>query len=245
MVPMGSYLDAPDTNHQTIRRLQAVDLPASSPSRYFRGPYVTALYRNMLNNSSIDWPHLSQSILSIPGITHINSGYGEQMIRIAKRIAFLEGWATSDENGPRLLSAVRSGNTVVCTYDPNGGTLEVRNTAYINDFRCGHDFATDTAFSSLIFPTNATVSGNEVTFTFASLSGPVYVRSHWGARPFARGQNVFTLHTGSGGTGTDAVFLDPPNRASMVSSLYSDGRWVEVQPSFNAGGTGVDYVTAS
>ena len=120
----------------------------------------------------------------------------------------------------------------------------------MSDFRGGLDFATDTGFTALVYPTAASVTGNVVTFTFASLSSSIYVRSGWGARPFARNLNAFTLHTGSGGAGTDAVFLDMPNRASMVCSDYAGNDfgtatyWVEVQSSFNAGGTGIDYVTA-
>jgi len=242
-----------DANQQELRRLQAITIPANNPSRFVRGPYLSACYRaNTVNVTGFDVYHLSQTSNGAP-LNHPNSGYGMQARRIARRVAFLRGHAANDANGPILTSAVRVGNTIEATFNPNGGTLAFRNGAYIGDYRGGLDFATDTGFTSLVFPTNCTVTGNVATFTFASLSSAIYVRSAWGSFPFARGLNVFTRHDGTGGSGTDAIHLNMPDRASMVCSEYNGAEfndwgtttiWVEVQPSFNAGGTGIDYVTA-
>jgi hypothetical protein len=265
LVPLGPVLGSSDVNTQRMKRLFAVTMQADYPTRVVRGPYLDCCYRVNQTNAQSDVYHLSSTTLSFgtaPVVTHLNSGYGLQRRRLARRLAHLRDPITnpSDFNGPRMLSAVRSGSTIEVTFDPNGGTLALRNTGYLSDFRCGLDFLTvadslDFNTSNAIYPTNATVLGNVVTFTFASIPGTIYVCAARGARPFYRGLNVYTLHSGSGGSGTDAIGLDPFTRASMVCSDYTGAEfndfngtttaWVEVQPYWGPSPTinNQDYIT--
>ncbi|OYZ15626.1 MAG: hypothetical protein B7Y35_06040 [Sphingomonadales bacterium 28-64-96] len=260
IIPLGPVFNTPDADTIRMRKLQR-ELAAEYPDRFFVGPYVNACERALSTNPATpttptDPYHLTQLIL-LPSLTPVGqnqSGYGRQAKRAAKRIKKLEGWATSDENGPRLLSGQRISDTVVrLTFDDNGGTLNLRNTGYLPsigeaaDWRCGLDFSGSTGFSSFLFPTNAVVqSATTIDFTFApTLPATVYVRAATGTIPFFRGPGVDTLHIGSGAGGTNAICLNPMNRASMVCSDYADGDWCEVQPSYDIGGADIHYVTAA
>ena len=265
-----NVLGSTDANQQEFRRLQAITIPANRPGRVVRGPYLAACYRsNQVNNTTFDKYHLSPTTYTTLG--HTNSGYGMQARRMARRVAHLLDPVSnpSDFNGPRMISAVRaSATTIDVTFDPNGGTLNVRNTGYLPsigaaaDWRCGLDFltvadSTDFNPANALFPTNATVVGNVVTFTFgATLPTTIYVCAARGSFPFARNPTSYARYDGVGGTGgTDAIHLDMTLRASMVCSDYTgsefNGRgttteWVEVQPYWNTGGAnGTDYLTAS
>ncbi len=253
---------SPDANQQELRRIQAVTMPANYPTRFVRGPYTATAYRNGTTNSSTgDIYHLSAT--SNTSLGHANCGYGIQARDHARRVAhLLDPIANpSDFNGPIMLSAViASGTTIEVTFDPNGGTLAFRNGTYLGDYRGGLDFltvadSTDFNTGNAIYPTNCTVTGNVATFTFASVPATVYICSHRGSNPFSRGLNVYTRDLGAGGaSGTDAVFLDMPNRASMICSEYTGAEfndfgttttWRPVQPYWNTGGAnGTDYVTA-
>lgn len=258
LVPLGPVLGSSDVNSQRMKRLFAVTMQADYPTRVVRGPYLDCCYRANQTNAQSDVYHLSSTTLSFgtaPVVTHLNSGYGLQRRRLARRLAHLRDPIAnpSDFNGPRMTGAAKtSATTIDVTFDPNGGTLALRNTGYLPsigaaaDFRCGLDFLTvadslDFNAGNALFPTNATVTGNVVTFTFgASLPATVYVCVARGARPFFRNPNDYTLHVGSGGTGTNAIGLDPFTRASMVCSDYTGAEfndfngttttWVEVQP---------------
>lgn len=257
IIPLGPVFNTPDADTIRMRKLQR-ELAAEYPTRFFIGPYVNACERALSTNPATpttpsDNYHLSQLIL-LPAQGQTQSGYGRQGVRAAKRIKKLEGWATSDENGPRLLSGVRlNDNTVRLTFDPNGGTLEVRNTGYLPsigeaaDWRCGLDFSGSTGFGSFLFPTNAVVqSATTIDFTFAAtLPATVYARGATGTIPWFRGPGVDTLHIGSGAGGLNAICLNPMSRASMVAALYADGNWCELQPSYDIGGPDIHYVTAT
>ncbi len=250
IVPATMVLGTPDAETQEFRRMQK-KLCDDFPTRFFLGPYNSSCNRNILNDAHSDKYHFSKTCV-LPALTpdpQVDSGYSDFFRRIGDSIAKHEGWQANNNNGPTLVSATRSGNDIAVTFAPNGGTLELRNTAYLSDFRGGLDFASDTAFASQIFPTSASVAGNVVTFTFASAPpANTRVRAAYGTHAFARGLNVMTKDVGGGSSGTTtSVLLDPRTRASMVCSNYggTPARWIEVQPSLDIGGYGIDYVTAA
>ncbi|WP_310474092.1 hypothetical protein [Sandarakinorhabdus sp.] len=260
LCPLAMVTGMPDTEAQQIKRLMAVTMPANYP-RFFTGPYLETCYRARTANNSTDVYHLTPTNNGAP-LNHPNSGYGIQRSRWARFLA--NKWDPvanpSDLNGPRLTSAVRAGNTITCTFDPNGGTLEF-GAGSIGDWRGGLDFLTvpdslDFNPANARFPTNAVVTGNTVAFNFASLTGPIYICAGRGSRPFARTAAGYDLHNGSGGTGTDAVILDMPNRSSMVRSRYTGAQfndfgttevWVEVQPYWGPSPTinNQDFITVA
>ena len=251
IVPLTMVMNTADTDTQEFRRMQK-KLCDDFPTRFFLGPYSASCNRSFINDAQGDKYHFSKLIV-LPALTpdpQVDSGYSCFFRRIGDSIAKHEGWQANNNNGPTLVSATRSGNDIAVTFAPNGGTLELRNTAYLGDFRGGLDFATDTAFTSQIFPTSAAVVGNVVTFTFppGQVVANMRVRAAYGTHSFSRGLNVMTNHVGGGTSGTTtSIALDPRTRASMVCSNYggTPNRWIEVQPSLDIGGYGIDYVTAA
>jgi hypothetical protein len=151
-----------------------------------------------------------------------------------------------------MTAARISGNNIIVTYNVNGGTLEVRNTGYLNDFRCGHDFGsgpTTAGFTTYLQPTGASVTAaNEVTFTFASApaAGTLVMAAH-GTYPYCRTQTGKDLHVAGGTSGTtNAVYLNPEKRASMVCCSYIDAELAPMKPYINiAGVLGDDYIVCT
>ncbi len=258
-VPVPFVFYKTDADTQAFRRMQA-QLCANNPTKYKLGPYNFLCERALTTDQQnvTDKYHLSQSIL-LPALTGLlgsdpqeQVGYGRLSAAVAHSENFYDGLTTDDRNGPSMVSARFDGDDIIITYNPNGGTLEVRNTGYLGDFRCGHDFGTGpttAGFTTYYQPTSAVkISATEVRFGFASKPpvGTLVMAAH-GTYPYCRTATGKDLHVGGGTSATtNAVYLNPEKRASMICCSYADAEVAPMKPYINvAGALGDDYIVCT
>lgn len=212
--------------YQTIRVAQW-QLCQERPDLFIWGPHM------------MDLQHLdSQHVKTEATTTEL--GNAEFNRRCAYFIRQLKGRSANNRSGPTFAALQRvSATQVRATYDLNGYTsLDLINSAVNNEFHGGMMFATNSTFTTPLWPTAFTVEAvvgtqQSILWTFAanSFPGTVYSRCCWGDNPFNP-------------TNITGVNNAVQTQASMIVGIRAGEPNVSIQPYFS-GLTGIDYKSAS
>lgn len=228
--PEGNELYAGIGNPEAKRRAMyqlTVDFPARFKLVAWRHDM-----QHVYNGSSIDPDHYGDPA-NPSWVAGSSQGGGEFARRVGRGIALALGLTTENYLGPKMTGATRvDANNIDVVYNIGSFTaIEVANTAFAGDYQGGHRFGTTNAFGTLLTPDSATVTGNIIRYHFAAaLPGQVYISGPTGDNPFNRAN-------------TSAVNIGFHTKASMVRATKAGMLPSALQPSYNVGGPGVDYLT--
>jgi hypothetical protein len=242
--PLGNVVAAPDASIEFTRREQW-RLTRDFPSRFKLCSWRNDMQHNV-SGASCDPDHYARQ--GSTGYTFWNGttgsiGSGENARRIALGYCLHTGLTTDDYRGPRPIAFRRVNSTTVAwKYALDSFTsISLINSSYANVHTGGHLFCADNTFGTLIYPDGhavQTAPGDGTCEIFYTLStgwpATVYSRGIYGADPI-----------NPGGATTGAIALDMQNKASAVVGLSGTLMPpVLMQPTYDIGGTNIDYLSA-
>lgn len=237
--PEGSVCNA-GSGETELRRRAMNQLTVDFPARFKLVAHRHDMQHVVGAGPTIDSLHYGGPGNTSGWVAGVSQGGGEWARRIGRGIALATGKTTENYLGPRMTAIARvDANNIDVTYNVGAFTaIEVANAGFASDFAGGHRFAGSSAFSTLLTPSSATpgaVSGGLVTIRYqfgAALPTTVFVSGPVGDNPF----NVANDLT---------VNVSIHARASMVQATKSGMLPSMLQPSYNVGGAGIDFLTAS
>ena len=208
------------------------------PSRFKLLGWRNELQHNIVT-ATVDTLHYAHPGVSTGYVQGTTLGDAEYARRIAAGVAF-HLYGGPDYRGPAITTATSPSktSTTLRIYFALGGfdALEVANTSYASDFSGGFEFNSASGFAGTVYtPTSVAIgtpSGGVcyVEWTFAALPATVYARVHPGDNPFNRADTL-------------AINQNMQARASTLRGTKTGVPPVAVQPSYEVGGAGVDYLT--